>query len=87
MKKLLKIILNYSSQKFDANWTIGQYSPVETAWRNSSSYPFAIQVMMALTDTAHYFAEGASVNKVVYDLTLNQFINNLRGFAVFILYH
>jgi len=67
--------VNYSSQKFNANWTIGQYSPVETAWRNSSSYPYAVQIMMALTDTAHYFAEGASVNKVVYDSTLDQFIN------------
>lgn len=68
--------VNYTNQKFNANWTIGQYSPVELAWRNSSNYPFAYQIFLALTDPAKYFAEGACVNKIAYNYTLNQFINN-----------
>jgi hypothetical protein len=67
--------VNFSNQKFNNNWTIGQYSPVENAWRNSSNYPYAVQIILALTNTASYFAEGACVNKITYDSTLNQFIN------------
>lgn len=38
----------------DANWTIGDQSPAEIAWRRSSFWPFAIQRLLALTQPASY---------------------------------
>ena len=36
-------------------FVFGDGSPVETAWRQSSEYPFAIQIAMALAKPAEYF--------------------------------
>ena len=49
------------------NWTFGDCSPTENAWRRSSYYPFAIQRSLALTKPALY-------SSLMYDpfrMTLN----------------
>jgi hypothetical protein len=38
----------------DSNWKFGDMGPVETAWRRSSHYPFAVQILLALTKPALY---------------------------------
>ena len=48
------IVLN-SSDRTAMPWKFGDGAPVETAWRQSSEYPFAIQLVMALTKPAEYF--------------------------------
>lgn len=75
LKPPLGFLTKDYAKKFNAPWFAGQYSPVETAWRNSSNYPYAVQIILALTDTAKYFAQGAAVNLIEYNRTLNQFIN------------
>ena len=36
------------------NWEFGDMGPVETAWRRSSLWPFAVQILSALTNPASY---------------------------------
>jgi hypothetical protein len=36
------------------NWKFGDMGPVESAWRRSSLYPFAVQILLALTAPATY---------------------------------
>ena len=65
--------------KFDANtfnrsWNIGQFSPTETAWRNSSDYPFALQLVMAIFKPAKYFSYGINTNKYRYNVELDQYL-------------
>jgi hypothetical protein len=36
------------------NWKVGDIGPVESAWRRSSHWPYAVQILMALTDPATY---------------------------------
>ena len=36
-------------------WRFGDGSPVETVWKHSSEYPYAIQLALALTKPAEYF--------------------------------
>ncbi len=48
------IVLN-TSDRTAMPWKFGDGAPVETAWRQSSEYPFAIQLAMALTKPAEYF--------------------------------
>jgi hypothetical protein len=67
------------TNKFDANtfnrsWNIGQYSPTETAWRNSSDYAFALQLVMAVFKPAKYFAYGLNTNKYRYNIELDQYL-------------
>lgn len=38
----------------NAEWIFGDHSPAETAWRRSSSWPFAVQILLALTKPAAY---------------------------------
>lgn len=36
------------------NWIFGDHGPAENAWRRSSLWPFAVQVLLALTQPAKY---------------------------------
>jgi hypothetical protein len=38
------------------NWTFGDFSPAETAWRRSSYWPFAVQKLLTLTVPSKYAA-------------------------------
>ena len=51
-----KRIIMLRSEQIAAKWAIGDYAPAETAWRRSSWYPFAVQVMLALAKPASYSA-------------------------------
>lgn len=67
------------TSKFDANtfnrpWNVGQFSPTETAWRNSSDYPFALQIVMAIFKPAKYFSYGINTNKYRYNSELDQYL-------------
>ena len=67
------------TNKFDVNtfnrsWNIGQYSPTETAWRNSSDYAYALQIVMAIFKPAKYFAYGINTNKYRYNAELDQYL-------------
>jgi hypothetical protein len=64
----------YDLNTLDNNWQVGQYSPTETAWRNSSDYPFALQYISALIHPAKYFALGIATSKYKYNTDLNQYL-------------
>jgi hypothetical protein len=59
---------------FNRSWNIGQFSPTETAWRNSSEYPFAVQYAAALIRPGRYFAYGLNTNKYRYNAELDQYL-------------
>ena len=63
----------YDLNSFDNSWQVGQYSPTEAAWRNSSDYPFALQYISALIHPAKYFALGIATNKYKYNTTIDQY--------------
>jgi hypothetical protein len=64
----------YDLNTFDTNWKVGQFSPTETAWRNSSDYAFAIQYISALLHPAKYFSLGIATHKYKYNTELNQYL-------------
>ena len=64
----------YYQLDFSNNWNVGQWSPVETAWRNSSEYPFAVQLIVALSKSAKYFSLGIAVNKYRYNTDIDQYL-------------
>ena len=50
----------------------GDGGPVETSWKNSSEYPFVVQIAIALMKPAEYFGYNIDANKQIFDLIDNQ---------------
>ena len=59
------LISQYNSNGIGAAWAIGDQGPVESAWRKSSSFPYAVQLAIALAKPAFYF--GALFDVSVYN--------------------
>jgi hypothetical protein len=55
---------SFDATRLSSGWAIGDQGPVETAWRRSSEYPYALQVAIALSRPAFYF--GSLMNTVGY---------------------
>jgi hypothetical protein len=48
--------LNVNPINIGDNWQFGDQGPTETAWRRSSLWPFAVQILLAVTRPADYFS-------------------------------
>jgi hypothetical protein len=72
------IVGSYDQGSFRKSWTAGDMSPVETVWRRSSYYPFAIQTLLALTKPAKYFSLFADRDLWKYNTDFNQYLYNNR---------
>lgn len=64
----------YYQPDFSNRWRVGQYSPTETAWRNSSDYPFAVQLICALANPAQYFAYGIDTSNYRFNTDIQQYL-------------
>jgi len=72
------IVGAYDPSGFRHSWQTGDYGPVEYSWRASSSYPFAVMRLFALTRPAEFFSLLADRDLYKYNTTLNQFLYNDR---------
>ena len=63
---------------FQQSWVAGDGGPVQASWWNSSSYPFAIMRLLALTKPAQFFSLFADRDLYRYDNTLGQYLLNNR---------
>jgi hypothetical protein len=75
------ILVSIPPASLQSDYQFGDQAPVETSWRRSSYYPFALQKMLALTKPADYCAKMYDLSRMeknaagqwVY--TGNQFLN------------
>jgi hypothetical protein len=65
---------NYDATSFKRNWVFGDDGPVENAWRTSSSWPFAVMRLLALTKPANFFSLFADRDRYVYNQALEQYL-------------
>ena len=63
---------------FQQSWAAGDGGPVQASWWNSSSYPFAIMRLMALTKPAQFFSLFADRDLYRYNTTFGQYLLNNR---------
>jgi len=75
---LRSLVGAHSSLDFKKSWVFGDVAPVEYVWRSSSSYPFAVMRLLALTRPAEFFSLFADRDLYRYDDTLKQFVYNRR---------
>lgn len=66
-----------NSNVVNGSWKYGDGNPVETAWRHSSEYPFAVQIALALSIPAEYFGLYRDTNDQV--IKNNQWQFNSTG--------
>jgi len=72
------VIGSYDSSQFQKSWAVGDEGPVEYSWRRSSSYPFALMRLLALTRPAEFFALFADRDLYKFDTDYNQYLYNGR---------
>lgn len=72
------MVKNYDNLSLKKSWVVGDQGPVETAWRRSSSFPFAVMRLLALTKPAEFFALNADRDLYKYDTALGQYLYNGR---------
>ena len=68
----------YDSSQWQKSWVFGDEGPVEYSWRTSSSFPFAVMRLLALTRPAKFFSLFADRDLYKYDTDLEQFLYNQR---------
>ena len=73
------IVGQYDSNSFEKSWTSGDVGPVESAWRRSSSFPFAVVRMLAQSKPAEFFALNADRDLYKYDSELAQYLYDGRS--------
>lgn len=64
---------SFNSRNATSAWAIGNYGPVETAWRRSSDFPYAMQLAMALTKPARFFGSLIDTKNYNYNTTIEQY--------------
>ena len=74
----ISVVGLYDSSQFQKSWVFGDEGPVEYSWRTSSSYPFAVMRLLALTRPAEFFSLFADRDLYKYDTDLDQFLYNQR---------
>ena len=72
------IVGNYNSNTFRKSWSIGDDGPVELSYRRSSSYPFDLMKILALTEPAKFFNLGVDLDNYRYNPEFNQYLVNDR---------
>jgi hypothetical protein len=66
---------SFDSLKANSSYSVGDQGPTEFAWRNSSSFPYAIQYALALSTPGYYFGSLINVDRYYRDTTIDQLIN------------
>jgi hypothetical protein len=68
----------YDNSQFQKSWVFGDGGPVEYSWQASSSYPFAVMRLLALTRPAEFFSLFADRDLYKFDTDYNQYLYNER---------
>ena len=64
----------FDNNSFRRSWTVGDDGPTEAAWRASSSYPFAVMRLLALTRPAEFFSLFADRDRYRFDDEIQQYL-------------
>jgi hypothetical protein len=68
------IVGNYNQLTFNNNWNVGDCGPAESAYLHSSSWPFDLMKILALTKPAKFFNLMVDRDRYVYDDNFKQYL-------------
>ena len=75
---LNSVVGRYDPNGFVKSWTVGDGGPVEASWWMSSSYPFAVMRLLALTRPAEFFSLFVDRDLYRYNIDFDQYLYNNR---------
>jgi hypothetical protein len=75
---LKSVVGRYDPNGFVKSWTVGDGGPVEASWWMSSSYPFAVMRLLALTRPAEFFSLFVDRDLYRYNVDFDQYLYNNR---------
>ena len=78
----VSIVGNYDGRSFRGDWKVGDVASTEFAYRRSSSWPFDLMKILALTKPANFYSLGVDVDNYKYNEEFNQFLVNDRSHLV-----
>jgi len=73
------IVGNYDANTFKRDWKVGDDAPAEFSYRRSSSYPFDLMRIFALTRPAEFFNLSADLDNYKYNTEFKQYLVNDRS--------
>jgi len=76
------IVGNYSNTSFNRDWKVGDVGPAEFSYRRSSSWPFDLMRILALTKPAEFFNLAVDIDNYKYNEEFNQYLVNDRSHLV-----
>ena len=76
------VVGNYDGRSFRSDWKVGDVASTEFAYRRSSSWPFDLMKILALTKPANFYSLGVDVDNYKYNEEFNQFLVNDRSHLV-----
>ena len=86
MGKLLSpfasVVGNYDRFLWQRNWKVGDVSPVEFAYRRSSTWPFDLMKILAVTKPSQFFNLGVDLDNYKYNTEFNQYLINDRSHLI-----
>jgi len=78
----VSIVGNYNNQTLNHDWKVGDVSPTEFSYRRSSSWPFDLMRLMALTKPAEFFNLAVDIDNYKYSTEFSQYLVNDRSHLV-----
>ena len=76
------VVGNYITRLFQRDWKVGDVSPVELAYKRSSTYPFDLMKMFALMQPAKFYNLGIDLDNYKFNSEFNQYLVNNRSHLV-----
>lgn len=82
LSPLYSVVGNYNPSTFQKDWKVGDDGPVELSYRRSSSYPFDVIRLFALTRPAELYNLGVDLDNYKYNAEFNQYLVNDRSHLI-----
>ena len=78
----VSIVGNYTGTTFNRDWKVGDLGPAEFSYRKSSSWPFDLMRILALTKPAEFFNLAVDVDNYKYSTEFNQYLVSNRSHLI-----
>ena len=75
----VSVVGNYADYTFQNDWKVGDAGPAEFSYRRSSSWPFDLMRILALTKPAEFFNLGVDLDNYKYNEEFGQYLVNDRS--------
>jgi hypothetical protein len=72
------VVNNYNQNTFSNLWSVGDVGPAEYSYLKSSTWPFDLMRLFALTKPGQFFTLAADLDAFRYNYEFNQYLTNNR---------